>query len=50
MYLADPVVKKAIHAPNKDWAMSVEYFFGGREQEDDTSKRSSGLFTLETTR
>lgn len=47
MYLVDPVVKKAIHAPNKDWEESVDYLFGGGPNED-PSKRSSGSFIFET--
>ena len=49
MYLADPAVKKAIHAPDKDWELGVDYMFGG-ESDFDPSKRSSGSFTSEATR
>jgi len=34
MYLTDPDVKKAIHAPNKDWELSVDYLYGGGPNQD----------------
>ena len=48
MCFADPVVKRAIHAPNKTWELSVDYLFGGANQ--DPSKWSFGSFKFETTR
>lgn len=38
MYLVDPDVKKAIHAPDKVWVDGVPYMFGGGPG-DDPSKR-----------
>ena len=39
MYLVDPAVKQAIHAPNKNWTLSIPYLFGGGTA-GDPSKRS----------
>ena len=49
MYLADPAVKEAIHAPNKDWALGVDYLFGG-ESDFDPSKWFPSSFTSTATR
>ena len=34
MFLVDPVVKKAIHAPDQVWNQSVYYLFGGGPDDD----------------
>lgn len=49
MYLADPAVKEAIHAPNKDWALGVDYLFGG-ESDFDPSKWFPSSFTSKAAR
>lgn len=49
MYLVDPAVQEAIHAPNKTWTLSVNYLFAGVfGNGQDPSKQSSGLSRFET--